>query len=102
MTEAELLDKLSPRQKEIAQLLFEGCTNKEIAQRVIKQDGKPMTYGSVKVYVTRMLERLGGSSRNDIARMWARNRDNPDNTARCGRCLFGRLLCEILSALETR
>lgn len=59
-------EKLSPRQKQLAKLLSEGLSNKEIAWYL------GLTEGTVKVYLSSMYKRLGIHGRVNIAN-WVRD-----------------------------
>lgn len=60
----ELIAALTPREREVAALVAEGCTNAEIAERLVLQPD------SVKKTVTRMLHRLGLRDRVQVVIAW--------------------------------
>lgn len=55
------LESLTPRQREVARLVAEGLTNREIAERSC------LSEGTVKNHVTRILERAGVTDRTKLA-----------------------------------
>jgi DNA-binding NarL/FixJ family response regulator len=55
------LDKLTPREREVAVLIADGLSNKQIARRL------RITVGTVKHYVHQILEKTGLSGRVAIA-----------------------------------
>ena len=55
------LDKLSPREREVALAIARGSTNGEIA------DGLAMSVATVKAHITHILTKLGLSNRTQIA-----------------------------------
>jgi two-component system nitrate/nitrite response regulator NarL len=57
-------DPLTARQREIAQLIAMGCTNREIARRLV------LEVGTVANHVAQIMDRLGVSNRAQIA-AWA-------------------------------
>lgn len=59
-------DGLTPRQREVAALIGEGRSNREIAERL------GIELRSAEGHVERILERLGARSRTEIAGWWAR------------------------------
>lgn len=58
---------LTPRQAQLAQLVAEHRTNKEIAADL------SITEGAVKVYLSHLFEKLGTKDRTDLAELVARN-----------------------------
>jgi DNA-binding NarL/FixJ family response regulator len=56
--------KLSPREREVAVLVAEGCTNREIAERLIVSER------TAENHVQRLMNRLGARSRTQVA-AWA-------------------------------
>jgi DNA-binding NarL/FixJ family response regulator len=59
--EASLVDQLTPRQREVLQLLAQGRTNREIAEALI------ISVGTVKGYVEDIIRKLGVSDRTQAA-----------------------------------
>jgi non-specific serine/threonine protein kinase len=55
---------LSPREREVARLVADGLTNREIAERLI------ISEGTARVHVSHILDRLGLRSRAQLA-VWA-------------------------------
>lgn len=62
------LASLSPRQREVARLVAEGLTNREIAERSC------LSEGTVKNHVTKILERAGVTDRTKLAVLVASGR----------------------------
>ena len=62
----ELIEPLTPREQEVAQLLARGLTNKEIAQRL------DITLHTVKFHLNGILRKLGVSSRTEAVVQAAR------------------------------
>ena len=60
---ASLLDVLTDREREVAGLLVEGCTNREIGSEL------GITEGTASVHVSRMLRKLGATSRGQAIAM---------------------------------
>jgi len=58
---AELLDRLTDRQRDVFRLLLEGQSNKEIARSL------GVLEGTVKVHVRAIMQKLGVSSRTQVA-----------------------------------
>ncbi|MCM3356605.1 response regulator transcription factor [Psychrobacillus sp. MER TA 171] len=52
-----MLDQLTPRELEVFQLLVDGATNKEIAQKLF------LSEGTIRVYLTTIYSKLGVKSR---------------------------------------
>jgi DNA-binding CsgD family transcriptional regulator len=63
------VDALTPRQAEVAELVSEGCTNRQIAARL------GIDERSAEGHVERIRLRLGFRSRAQIAGWWAERRD---------------------------
>jgi DNA-binding CsgD family transcriptional regulator len=61
----ELLDRLTPRQREVAMLIGNGLTNEQIAQRLV------LTPGTVANHVEAILRRLEVDSRTKVAALVA-------------------------------
>jgi DNA-binding CsgD family transcriptional regulator len=61
------LDALSPREREMAELVAEGLTNREIAARVF------LSEKTVETHLTRVFQKLGVKSRAQVAAEVARN-----------------------------
>jgi DNA-binding NarL/FixJ family response regulator len=59
--EGSLLSRLSPREREVLQLLTQGQTNREIAQNLI------VSVSTVKIHVEHILAKLGVSDRTQAA-----------------------------------
>ena len=59
--EVPLLSRLSPREREVLQLLTQGQTNREIAQNLI------VSVSTVKIHVEHILAKLGVSDRTQAA-----------------------------------
>lgn len=59
--------QLTPRQLQIARLLYEGLSNKAIAEEL------QLAEGTVKVYLADMFEKLGVNSRLQVA-LWAKGK----------------------------
>jgi DNA-binding NarL/FixJ family response regulator len=59
--EVPLLGRLSPREREVLQLLARGQTNREIAQQLI------VSVSTVKIHVEHILAKLGVSDRTQAA-----------------------------------
>ncbi|WP_298470523.1 LuxR C-terminal-related transcriptional regulator [uncultured Psychrobacillus sp.] len=55
--ESSILDQLTPRELEVFQLLVDGATNKEIAQKLF------LSEGTIRVYLTTIYSKLGVKSR---------------------------------------
>ena len=66
------LETLSPREREVLQLLIQGLTNKEIAQQM------HYSVGTVKNVVQRVIEKLGASDRTQAAVYAVRAGLNPE------------------------
>ncbi len=58
------LDELTPREEEVVELISEGCTNQEIADRLI------IECGTVKNHVHNILKKLEVSSRHEAASLF--------------------------------
>ena len=65
-TTPQLVEPLSEREKEILQLIAQGLSNREIAQRLF------LAEGTVKNYVTSILQKTGARDRTQAA-LWARD-----------------------------
>ncbi|HEX6478061.1 MAG TPA: response regulator transcription factor [Ktedonobacteraceae bacterium] len=61
LQEVQLLGRLSPREREVLQLLTRGQTNREIAQQLI------VSVSTVKIHVEHILAKLGVSDRTQAA-----------------------------------
>lgn len=61
----QLLDRLTPRQREVSVLIAGGMTNEQIAQRLV------LTTGTVANHVEAILRRLEVDSRTEIAALVA-------------------------------
>lgn len=57
---------LSPRQYQMAMLAAQGCTDREIADRLA------LSYGTVREHMTQARKKLGVRSRLDMALMYVR------------------------------
>ena len=66
-----LLARLSERERDVLALIARGRTNKEIAE------GLHLSEKTVKNHLTRLLARMGMSSRTEAAAYWAANADAP-------------------------
>ena len=64
-TNDEPVESLSPRELEVLDLLSKGLSNKQIARALY------VTPHTVKAHMTRILYKLGVSSRTEAAVMWA-------------------------------
>jgi two-component system response regulator NreC len=75
LSEAELYELLSPREKEILRLLALGDTNREIALRLF------LSIRTVETYRARIMEKLGLKSRGELVRYALRKglRFDPDS-----------------------
>jgi DNA-binding NarL/FixJ family response regulator len=60
-----ITDTLTPREREVARLLAEGRSNREIAEQLV------ITEGTAEVHVKRILSKLGFHSRSQVARWMA-------------------------------
>jgi DNA-binding NarL/FixJ family response regulator len=60
-TEPEVLKQLPPRERDVLRLIGQGCTNREIATQL------NLAEGTVKTYVTHILNRLALSNRSQLA-----------------------------------
>jgi DNA-binding NarL/FixJ family response regulator len=60
-TEPEALKQLPPRERDVLRLIGQGCTNREIAAQL------NLAEGTVKTYVTHILNRLALSNRSQLA-----------------------------------
>jgi DNA-binding NarL/FixJ family response regulator len=60
-TEPEALKQLPPRERDVLRLIGQGCTNRKIAAQL------NLTEGTVKTYVTHILNRLALSNRSQLA-----------------------------------
>lgn len=69
------LGTLTGRQREIFELLVEGCSNKEIARRL------GVLEGTVKVHVRAMMQKLGARNRTQVAVLAARCARRPGQAA---------------------
>ncbi|QJE74828.1 response regulator transcription factor [Aerophototrophica crusticola] len=69
------LGTLTGRQREIFELLVEGCSNKEIARRL------GVLEGTVKVHVRAMMQKLGARNRTQVAVLAARCARRPGHAA---------------------
>lgn len=58
---------LTHRQAQLAQMVAEGCRNKEIAEKL------SISEGAVKVYLSHLFEKLGTKDRMELAELVARN-----------------------------
>ncbi|WP_372624838.1 LuxR C-terminal-related transcriptional regulator [Falsiroseomonas sp.] len=56
-----LTDRLAPRQLEVLRALADGCTNKDIAQRLLMEET------TVKIHVRQIIRRLGVANRTQAA-----------------------------------
>jgi DNA-binding NarL/FixJ family response regulator len=56
--------ELTPRQKQVVELVSRGCGNREIAKEL------GLTYKTVKGYMEKILDKLGFSNRTEVA-VWA-------------------------------
>ena len=77
----QLLDRLTPRQREVAALIAGGLTNEQIAKRLV------LTPGTVANHVEHILRRLSVRSRTEVATLVAESglhRPSPDGTAEAG------------------
>ena len=59
------IKKLTAREQEVFQMLLEGCTNPEIAGRLV------LSRSTVKVHVSRILEKLGVANRIELLKTYA-------------------------------
>lgn len=57
LEQSHMIDKLTPREKELFQFLTEGATNREIAERLA------LSEGTVRVYLTNIYSKLGVNTR---------------------------------------
>lgn len=64
----EGIDGLSPRQRQIMELVVQGLANKEIAMHL----EPPVSTETVKVHLKAIFARLGASNRAEAAAMWER------------------------------
>ena len=60
-------DNLTERERQVLALIAEGMTNKEIAQQL------SLSYGTVRVYVSHVLAKLGVGNRTEAARLALEN-----------------------------
>ncbi|MBV9174013.1 MAG: response regulator transcription factor [Chloroflexi bacterium] len=58
---------MSPREREVVELITEGCTNREIAERLV------ISERTAENHVRRVLNRLGLQSRTQVAAWAVRN-----------------------------
>ena len=58
---------LTPRQAQLAQMVAEGCRNKEIANTL------SISEGAVKVYLSHLFDKVGAKDRAELARLVMRN-----------------------------
>lgn len=71
----ERIAQLSVREQEILALIGQGCTNRDIGQRLF------LTEGTVKNYVSQILTALGARHRTEAALLW-RARGSGDDVTR--------------------
>jgi len=64
---AQLGDNLTERERQVLALIAEGMTNKEIAQHL------SLSYGTVRVYVSHVLAKLGVGNRTEAAKFALEN-----------------------------
>ena len=64
--------ELTPREREIAALVAEGLTNRQIAARLV------LSTGTVRIHVERILGKLGMTSRVQVATWYLTEGDGPD------------------------
>jgi RNA polymerase sigma factor (sigma-70 family) len=60
-------DNLTERERQVLALIAEGMTNKEIAQQL------SLSHGTVRVYVSQVLAKLGVGNRTEAARLALEN-----------------------------
>ena len=68
---SEALTSLTKREREIAELVAEGLTNREIAARLVVSPRTP------EYHIRNVLKKLGLNSREEIARLMARGAGGP-------------------------
>ena len=54
-----LTEKLSPRERQILGLMGEGLASKQIADKVLRADGRPVAESTVLTYRARIFSKLG-------------------------------------------
>ncbi|HLF27199.1 MAG TPA: LuxR C-terminal-related transcriptional regulator [Anaerolineae bacterium] len=63
---ARYISDLTPREREVAELIARGYTNPQIASALT------ITRETTKTHVSNILSKLGVSSRNEVRQLWAR------------------------------
>jgi NarL family two-component system response regulator LiaR len=69
---AQVGDNLTERERQVLALIVEGMTNKEIAQQL------SLSHGTVRVYVSHVLAKLGVSNRTEAATLALQNNLVPE------------------------
>jgi DNA-binding CsgD family transcriptional regulator/GAF domain-containing protein len=62
---------LTPRESEVARMMSEGCTNSQIARRLV------LSEGTVKTHVKHILAKLHASNRAEAVAIWLSGRGHP-------------------------
>ncbi|MCA9831513.1 MAG: LuxR C-terminal-related transcriptional regulator [Dehalococcoidia bacterium] len=69
-----LAARLSPREREVAELLSAGLSNKQVAVRLARRDGTgSISTATVKGIVERLLAKMQVDSRVGVAVLWERH-----------------------------